>query len=348
MAKNNIIPIFIPFAGCPYKCIYCNQIKITGKSQMPTTKDISDSIDEYIKYFLVDQEIELAFYGGTFTMLDFNLQKSYISHVKEYIDKGLISSIRISTRPDAIDREQILLLKEMGLETIEFGIQSIDEDVLRESGRNISLTGVDKTIEFLKESGFKIGLQQMIGLPSDSLEKSIKTAHWIVDQKPDFVRIYPTIVLKNTKMESMYIDKVYEPLSFEEAVSWTSEVLDIYHKNGIEVIRVGLPPLDDLDDFIAGPYNPQFREYAESQSFNNKLITFIKERGIDGPLTILGDQATINRIVGPKKIGLDYLYREIKDITFKNLPKGSNLELQFGKNTVRLNTSKIPWSEVCI
>lgn len=348
MAKNNIIPIFIPFAGCPHKCIYCNQEEITGKRDLPVLNDIKATIEVEKEYFSNKIPIEVAFYGGTFTMLPFSLQVDYLQLVKNYIDKGIIDSVRISTRPDYIDQKQILKLKDLGLKTVEFGIQSIDLDVLTSSGRFADISLAEKNIHFLKEMGFILGLQQMIGLPQDTFQKSLKTSKWILGFKPDFVRIYPTLVLKNTGLEFLYNKNKYQPLSLEEAILWTSKLLDLYQKYRIDVIRVGLPPLENTEDYISGPYHPQFRELAESHRYVSRILRFLEDFNPQEKILISSSQTIINKIVGPSQYGKNILKKYYKIIGFKNTLNKNIIEISDNNKKITINIENIPWSVVCI
>lgn len=348
MAKNNIIPVFIPFAGCPFECIYCNQKEITGHTSIPDFSELEAKIEREIKYFKTSKPIEIAFYGGTFTMLPFKLQLDYFSFLQKYIKKGILQGIRVSTRPDAIVKDEILKLMDLGLQTIEFGIQSSNQKVLDLSGRNIDLESTKKNIKWIKKIGLNLGLQQMIGLPGDTYEKSLITANWIRDLQPDFVRIYPTIVLKDTELESMYFKNRYKPLSLEEAISWSSDLLDYYELNEIDVIRVGLPPLEDLDSFVDGPYHLQFREYAENSRYIKKLFSMMDEFKKDRNIILQANRTTINRIVGPNKIGKKKIEKIFGPISFLPTEERNMIVIASENKSIKIDISKSPWREVCI
>lgn len=309
MAKCNIIPIFIPFSGCPVKCIYCDQNRITGATTHKTGEDVREEILEGLRR-AGSNSAELAFYGGTFTMLPLERQDELLSPVQAFIRSGEISSIRMSTRPEKLTDDDMIRLKRAGVKTIEFGIQSIDKEVLNRSKRGLDLKTMEKAVRLAKDHGLFVGLQQMIGLPADSLEKYMKTAEWIA-KYADFVRIYPTVVFENTALYDYYLEGNYRPISIEEAIDIAADLLDFYELKKIPVIRVGLPQLD-REDYIAGPYHDNFREFAESKRRVDKLIgeySSIKE--------IVTSSREINRIIGPKGYGRKLLENRYGPIRFR-------------------------------
>ena len=166
--KKRIIPIFVPHRGCPHDCIFCNQKKITGVSTDITSEDVKNIVDEYLTTIDKDANVEIAFFGGSFTAIDVDIQKSLLSVAKEYVDKGLVNDIRMSTRPDCIDEDILKMLKEYKVSIIELGVQSLDEDVLRDSIRGHHAEEVFKSAKLIKDYGIQLGLQMMVGLPSDA------------------------------------------------------------------------------------------------------------------------------------------------------------------------------------
>ena len=188
--KKKIIPIFVPHQGCPHDCIFCNQKKITGLSTSMTDEDARDIIIESLKTIPDDAEVEIAFFGGSFTAIDTDIQRKLLSVAKDFKDMGKVDDIRLSTRPDCIDDKELDLLKEYGVTIIELGVQSMNEDVLVKSIRGHHRDVVFTSAKMIKVAGFKLGLQMMLGLPGDSKDRCISTARDFVDIKPDFVRIY--------------------------------------------------------------------------------------------------------------------------------------------------------------
>lgn len=316
--KKYIIPYFVPHIGCPVGCVFCNQNEITGVES--EIEPLNVVVDRYLSYFKERENIELAFYGGSFTAINENLRLKLLREGKELIDRGLISSIRISTRPDAIDKNILQELKDHGVKVIELGVQSLDPEVLKLSNRGHNTRCVYESCGLIKDYGFTLGLQQMLGLPGDTLEKSIYTAREFVKLSPEIVRIYPTLVVKNTKLEQMYRDKTYMPLALQEGVSWAKEVLKIYNENGINVIRVGLQPTDNINyggDLVAGPFHAAFRQLVEESILLDYFTSIGKLN--DESIEIAANGKNISYIVGLKGKNKEKLKEilSVKNIKFK-------------------------------
>lgn len=310
MAKRNIIPIFIPFAGCPVKCIYCDQNQITGVEMTVSGDDVGREITGALEK-CAHQPAEVAFYGGTFTMLDVEKQNELLRAVQPFIQSGAISGIRLSTRPEKLDEEDFMRLKSFGVKTVEFGIQSVDERVLEASGRGISVEAMDHTVFLAKASGLEVGLQQMIGLPEDTFKKDLETAQWIAD-RGDFARIYPTVIFQKTALYTMYKAGAYMPLPLKEAIERVAHLLDFYEDASIPVIRAGLPQME-RSAYVAGPYHDNFREFAES--FRLLAAIFKKYKAVE---SVEGNHRAINRLVGPFGYGRKALEAVYGPVAFRN------------------------------
>lgn len=268
MIRHYIVPIFVPHYGCPHDCVFCNQNKITGLETDVTELQVKTTIDEYLTTYKKDSFIEVAFYGGSFTAIDIETQKKLLSIPKKYKEEGKINGIRLSTRPDAIDETILDMLKDSLVDTIELGVQSLDPIVLELSERGHSSEDVFISSRRIKEMGFKLGLQLMTGLPGDSYDKSLESAKKILSLKPDFIRIYPTLVIKGTKLEKMFLDGSYEPQSLQEAVETACDILLLAEAADTKVIRIGLQPTDNIQegkDVIGGPFHPSIRQLVESR-----------------------------------------------------------------------------------
>lgn len=331
MAKRNIIPIFIPFSGCPVKCIYCNQNQITGVSGLLSAKEVEERITAALERN-GNRPSEVAFYGGTFTMLALEKQKALLSSVQPFIERGQVTGIRLSTRPEALFDEDFERLKVCGVKTIEFGIQSTDPEVLQSSMRGVDVREMDRVVEAARASGIQVGLQQMIGLPKDSWEKDLDTARWIID-RGDFVRIYPTVVFQGTELYAMYSDGRYKPLTLKDAIGRTATLLDEYEAAGLDVIRAGLPQMDRTA-YVAGPYHDNFREFAESRRRVDKILSRYKS-----VQSVEGSGREINYLVGPFGYGRKALERTYGPIAFRTIPcKGKLLRIDGEeKDTYALN-----------
>ena len=202
--KHYNIPIFISHFGCPNACVFCNQVKINGRETDVTIEDLRNIINEYLKILPKDSYKEVAFFGGTFTGISLGKQKEYLEGVKEYLDKGLVQGIRLSTRPDYINREVLDQLKKYNVTTIELGVQSLDEDVLRKSARYYPIEVVYEASKLIKSYGIDLGIQLMPGLPGSTFETDFETAKKVVEIMPQNARVYPTLIIKDTEMERMY------------------------------------------------------------------------------------------------------------------------------------------------
>ena len=283
--KHYIIPIFISHEGCPHQCVFCNQNKIAGIYQDVTGNDVRKTIDEYLATIEGDNTtIEVSFFGGTFTAIRESKQRELLEVAREYKDKGSIQYIRMSTRPDAISEYILDYLKEYKVDIIELGVQSLDDEVLRLSGRGHSAEDVLNASKLIKSYGITLGHQIMPGLPGDNFDIDIETAKKSIAMEPDICRIYPSLIIKDTPMENMYNRGEYIPYTLEEAVSVSAKMLQLYKEARIKVIRIGLQPTDTIaegKDVVDGPFHPAFRELVESYIISKSLESRVdKEKDI--------------------------------------------------------------------
>lgn len=283
MKKHAIIPIFIPHQGCPNDCVFCNQKAITARQPDVTMDEVRNTIEIWLST-LTGREgietIEIAFFGGSFTGIPLKQQTEYLSIACEYKDKGLIHKIHLSTRPDYIDKTILDNLKKYKVDVIELGVQSFDEEVLQAAGRGHNSKCVYEACELIKKYGFELGIQLMIGLPQDSLEKCIYSAREAVKVGPSIARLYPTIVIEDTHLMQMYRSGRYTPLTTDEAVSITKEMYRILTEAGINIIRVGLKSSDLIreDGKIEGTtFHPAFRQLVEGSIARDKMEELLAE-----------------------------------------------------------------------
>lgn len=267
MKRMAIIPIFIPHKGCPNDCVFCNQKEITARQKPFEAADVQERIEEYLPtlqnrgLFVV----ETAFFGGSFTGIPMEEQNAYLDIAKGYKDRGLIQKIRLSTRPDYIDDEILTNLKRYGVDMIELGVQSFDEEVLCLSGRGHDAAAVWKSAEKIRYYGFDLGIQLMIGLPGDTPEKSRRSAMEAAKTGAVAARLYPTVILKNTALYEAYKRGEFHPFSQEKMISVTKDMYRILTEARIKVIRVGLKSTDLINEkegsaAAAGTYHPAFRQ----------------------------------------------------------------------------------------
>lgn len=275
--KEKILPFFIPHLGCPNDCIFCNQRAITGE-QNPI------SIDEIRVIIAKETEPKtIAYYGGSFTALPDAEQIKYLEVLHEPDIKPKVAAIRISTRPDSINAKKIALLQKYQVKTVELGVQSMTDSVLDIAKRGHSAIDAIKALRELKEAGFETGVQLMLGLPTETEAETLEGARKILAEKPDLLRIYPVVVIKNTELAKMFDENKYESLSVDEAVSIAAKVRLIADANGVKTIRTGLNWSEDFNeqDYLAGAYHPAFgalvkgeimKLWAETKLEPNALI----------------------------------------------------------------------------
>ncbi|CEN76587.1 radical SAM protein [[Clostridium] sordellii] len=345
--KKRIIPIFVPHRGCPHDCIFCNQKKITGVSTDITSDDVRNIIEEYLKTIDKDASVEVAFFGGSFTAIDIDIQRNLLSVAKEYVDKNIIDDIRMSTRPDCINDEILTMLKEYKVSIIELGVQSLDDKVLIDSVRGHSDKDVFESAELIKKYGINLGLQMMIGLPSDTEEKCIYTAKKFIDLKPDCVRVYPTLVVKETGLEKLLQENKYNPFSLEESIDIVKKVLVLFYINNVNVIRVGLQATEDIaigKEVLAGPYHPAYRELVESKMYGDYIEYLIKKYNAKKNIDVLVNKKNVSRILGNKKSNVKNLKEKYGVLLKTKESEISINELAFiidDKETLKINIYEI-------
>lgn len=286
MKKGNI-SIFVPHQGCPCACSFCNQKTITGKTFLPD----AEYVDKTVKTALSKKgyDYEIAFFGGSFTAIDRDYMLELLSAAYPYVKSGEVSGIRISTRPDCITEEILDLLKKYGVTSIELGAQSMDDEVLEANRRGHTTQDVLNASEMIKNAGFELGLQMMTGLYKDTAEKSLETAKKIIEIKPQTVRIYPTVVLKNTYLAELYLSDEYKPLNVDDSVELCAVLVPMFEKAGIRVIRLGLHSGSDIkENMLAGGFHDSFGELVKSRMMVNKILelppadyqVFVNQRSI--------------------------------------------------------------------
>lgn len=310
--KHLIIPIFVPHKGCPYECIFCNQRAISGQYEDMTKEEIRETIEQYISTAGEYENIEVAFFGGSFTGIDKEQQITLLKIANEYVEKGIVNGIRLSTRPDYISAEILEYLKYYNVRTIELGAQSLDESVLSNTRRGHGADIIASSARLIKKMGFNLGIQTMIGLPGDTYEKALSTAKQVIALAPEFVRIYPTLVVKGTYLEKMYLKGLYCPLCLNDAVDLCAELMSLYEGARIKVIRVGLQPTKNISfngEVVAGPFHPAFRQLAESKLILNDIKDQIDKNYSENckNILIVTEKGNVSNVIGQKRGNIHYL-----------------------------------------
>ena len=305
MSRHVNIPVFIPHLGCPNQCVFCNQRSITGVSEFDP-KSVKSVIDTALETVEDDAEVEIAFFGGSFTGIDYDLMCELLSVAHSYVLSGRVQSIRCSTRPDYINANILDTLKHYGVKTVELGLQSASDDVLALTKRGHTFESEKQACKSIVDGGFSLVGQMMIGLPGSTPESEEETARFIVSTGAVGARIYPTVVFKDTELCCMAACGEYTPLSIEDAISRSAGVFRIFKDAGVEVIRIGLCSSDNLSDedtYYAGPNHPALGELVESEYYYGLIKEKITEMRIDGPcdVEICGAPRTLSKLIGQKK-----------------------------------------------
>ena len=325
MSEQYIIPIFVPHLGCPNDCTFCNQKSISGQTKQVTAKDVKQTIEEYLKSFKNENLYkEVAFFGGSFTGIEQEKQKELLEAAYEFIKTKQIQSIRISTRPDYIDKEKLQLLKKYGVKTIELGVQSTNDYILKKCRRGHTFEDVKRASKLIRRHGFILGHQMMIGLPESTKIDELNTAKDLAKLKPKIVRLYPVLVIKGTELEKEYQNGEYEPVPLSQAVERCKELYYFFTHKKITVIRMGLQNTDIISDpknakseVVAGPYHETFGQLVEDSIWYDAILEKIKKFNVKvKEIEIEINPENINNVVGHKKENIKKL-KDLYDVDVK-------------------------------
>lgn len=320
--RHYTIPIFVPELACPNRCVFCNQQKISGTLCQPSDIEIHEIITERLFTIPAGSEVEIGFFGGNFTGIPLNEQEHLLLLVQPYLKQGRVSAIRLSTRPDYIDQQRLDLLKAYDVRTIELGAQSLDEEVLKLTGRGHTVEDVRKASQMILDNGFSLGLQMMIGLPGDTTEKSEHTAREIIRLGATSARIYPTLVIRDTELETLYLEGKYIPLTIEEAVAWAKEIVLIFENAGVSIIRLGLHPSEGLlqgRNLVGGPFHVSFAELVHTEIWND-LLRPLMESASEKDIRIAVAEGQVNAAVGYGGKNRDMLKMNFRRVKFLSDP----------------------------
>jgi len=329
-----IIPIFIKNRGCPHRCIFCNEKMIAGEQPDDVTEaSVRETVGRYLSGpSKRDGETQIAFYGGNFTGLDQPEQSRLLEMTRPFLESGQVRSLRISTRPDAIDGHILDLLCAYHVKTVEIGVQSMNDEVLALSERGHDARDVIRAVRLLKERGMEAGIHLMAGLPGDSAERFAETAEAAVALRPATVRIHPTIVFKGTGLARMFAAGLYRPLSLEEAVRFCKPAVRRFTAAGIRVVRLGLQTTREMEspgNVVAGPYHPAFGALVYESIFCDMAASLLsRRRHPDGTFVFLVSPGDVSHLRGRGQQNLNYLknvfgLKEIVIIPDKGLKRGT-------------------------
>ncbi len=341
MKKQYIIPIFVPHLGCPNDCIFCNQKSISGQKSNMTKEKAKEIIENYLKS--IDKEnaqIEIAFFGGSFTAIEEERQEELLQVASEFVKSGQVSSIRVSTRPDAIDKNILKRLKKYKVKTIELGVQSSNNYILKRINRGHTFEDVKRAAKLIRWNGFRLGVQMMVGLPESTTIDEINTAKELIKLKPKMVRIYPVLVIKNTPLEKELEKGTYKPLTVIQAVEVCKEIVRLFHDKNIDIIRIGLQPTDEISEpgsekseVVAGPYHPAFRQLVESAMWYDAIVGKIKRLNVKvKEVEVTVNPVDANNVIGHKKENVKNL-KELYDV---NLVLKQDSKMKQGKSKIEI------------
>ena len=324
-----IIPIFLPHAGCPHQCVFCNQTSITGIGRDKVSSEkVERQIHGFLKYNKNNRRpVKVAFYGGNFL----GLEEEYIKHLlnvsAKFVKNKDIDTIRFSTRPDTIDHDRLEIIKNYPVSTIELGVQSMDDRVLNMAKRGHTAFDTHRAVTLLKKLNYDIGLQMMVGLPGEDEASSLSTAYRIGELEPDFVRIYPTIVLKNSLLAGWYEYGKYRPWSLERSISHVKTLYLFFKKKNIPVIRMGLQAAEDLDSgaaVLAGPYHPAFGHMVHSKIFLDMATAIMEAEKVTRETVALKvHPRSVSKMRGMKNSNVETLKRRFQLQSLKIVPNPS-------------------------
>ena len=309
-----IIPIFLPHLGCRERCLFCNQ-KVTGEG-LPSSFFVRDFIETSLRGFPLDKndrENQVAFYGGSFTAIHREDQIRYLEEVQPFLSSGLIDSVRISTRPDALSEETLSMLKEYGVKTVEIGTQSMIDEVLLLANRGHWAEDTISAATRLRRRGFEVGIHLMIGLPGDTFDRFLQTLDRVIDLRPDFVRVHPTLVLKGAPLEILWRIGRYSPLPLEEAIQWLKKGLLKLERSSIKIARVGLQPTEELErNFLSGPYHPALRQLIDSAIFFDMATSLLQISQENGRALFLCHPKEVSNLRGQRNENILRLKKHFK------------------------------------
>ena len=300
MKTHRNLPFFVPFAGCPHRCLFCSQDKITGKTETEDLQKELDAFDEMMQNAggLCDTDNQIAFFGGSFTNIPRMRMIGLLERANVYLRQGIAKSIRISTRPDCIDPEIVSILKAYNVTDVELGIQSMDEAVLLASGRGHTAEDTRRAVGLLLQAGIRVTGQMMIGLPASDVQKERFTAREICAMGAAEARIYPTVVFDRTPLYDMTLAGKYTPLDNETAAKRAAQCIKIFAAHGVRILKIGLHSSEMLTSAPFGPKDGSIAELAFGYYYLDKIIREAGTGACGKDLTVILPQGELSKLTG--------------------------------------------------
>lgn len=311
-ARAYIVPVFVPHWGCPHACVFCNQRRISGANKPASARDVKNAIQQAAAFLPKGGKRQLAFYGGSFTAIPVPDQEALLGAAKEALDRGEINAVRLSTRPDAIDDTVLARLKAYGVETVELGAQSMDDEVLRLTERGHTSEDVERASKLIKAAGFRLILQMMTGLPGATFDKDIETARRLIALNPDGVRVYPTVIVRDTALFDRWQAGEYREHTVEDAVSVCARIVPLFEQANIPIIRLGLNPTEELSGgaAVGGAYHPALGELVKSRIMLKKARALLNGIEPGSRVTLMVGRGKTSQMAGQHRENLRRLTEE--------------------------------------
>ncbi|WP_028509933.1 radical SAM protein [Ruminococcus sp. NK3A76] len=306
--KHSNISIFVPHIGCPHLCAFCDQRTISGEDKAPKPDDVRRICAQALDEISSPENTEIAFFGGSFTAIRHDYMTALLEAANEFVGEGKFRGIRLSTRPDYIDDDVLGVLKKYNVTAIELGAQSLDDEVLAANERGHTAQDVVDASELIRRYGFELGLQMMVGLYKSTREKELATMRKIIDIRPQTVRIYPVVILKGTKLGSLYQSGEYQTMSFDDVVELCADMLTEFDNADIKVIKCGLHASEFVErDMLGGFYHPAFRELCEAVCYRKAFDAEINKTGLSkGIAEFAVPSKNLSKALGQKKSNVGY------------------------------------------
>ncbi|MDD3813410.1 MAG: radical SAM protein [Desulfocapsaceae bacterium] len=327
-----VIPVFIPHQGCPRQCLFCNQHSITGEDdRREEVVPVAATIREWLSRPRHQTQVQVAFFGGSFTCLPRDRQEELLAEVQPFLASGQVDAIRLSTRPDCVDRDVCSFLLSRGVRIVELGVQSLDDRVLQASRRGHNADSSRLAIALLQEAGLEVGIQLLPGLPLETTASFLRTVREVVTLAPAFVRLYPVLVVEHSGLAEMYRRGGYRPLSMNRAIALSCRAKSLLEMAAIRVVRIGLQPSSALEsELLAGPYHPAFGELVASRIWLRRIRPLLAACPHGKRLTVRISPRDLSAVVGMKRLNMQRFERlgfadRLELITDVNMKRGTLL-----------------------